>query len=331
MPDVMNMYRSSILIALLLLTTAVQAQRRLRVVELNGENLFYPEHHEGKNDLNYTPNGLLRWGFKRFHEKLENVARTLLAVGEEYPPDLVGLCEVEDDSVMVHLTRRTLLRNAGYRYVMTTASPDARGINVVLMYQPLSFHLLTSQEITVEPLRLLHPTRNILHVAGQVMNGDTLDVVVTHMPSKLGGDISEQYRRMVAQVIERVADSLREVRTHANILVMGDMNEGSQGEALQHLMQVGALTEPPARALNGAVGTYKYNGEWSQIDHIFYALTGNRIRIKEDSYVIADYPFLMEPDKKFGGRKPYRTYYGRKYRKAFSDHLPLRLDFELLP
>jgi endonuclease/exonuclease/phosphatase family metal-dependent hydrolase len=331
MPDVINMWRSSVLLALLLLTFSASAQRRLRVVEWNGENLFYPEHHEGKNDLNYTPDGILRWGFKRFHEKMENVARTILAVGEEYPPDVVGLCEVEDDSVMVHLTRRTLLRNLGYRYVMTTQSPDARGINVALLYQPLSFHLLASQEIAVESLRLLHPTRNVLHVVGLVMNGDTIDVVVTHMPSKLGGYVTEQYRCMVAQVIVHLTDSLRGVRVHPNILVMGDMNEVSKGEALQYLVEKGGLREPTVGALNGTKGGYKYNGEWSQIDHIFCILSGERIHLLEDSYKIVDYPFLMEPDKKFGGWKPFRTYYGRKYRKAFSDHLPLRMDLECLP
>jgi endonuclease/exonuclease/phosphatase family metal-dependent hydrolase len=327
----MSMWRSSVLLLLLFFVGNVQAQRRLRVVELNGENLFYPEHHEGKNDLNYTPDGILRWGFKRFHEKLENVGRTLLAVGEDFPPDLVGLCEVEDDSVMVHLTRRTLLRALGYRYVMTTQSPGARGINVALMYQPLSFRPVSSREIMVEALCLLHPTRNVLHVAGRVINGDTLDVVVAHMPSKLGGKVSEQYRFMAAQVVEYLADSLRKVRTRFNFLVMGDMNEDSRSDALQYLVQKTGVVEPVARALNGAKGTYKYNGVWSQIDHIFYGAFGGGIVPVADSYVIADYPFLLEPDKKFGGMKPFRTFYGRKYRKAFSDHLPLRLDLELLP
>lgn len=330
MPGVMSMWRSSILLVLMLLSTVLQAQNGLRVVELNGENLFYPEHKEGKNDLNYTPDGMLRWGFKRFHDKLENVACTLLAVGEAFPPDLVGLCEVEDDSVMVHLTRRTRLREVGYRYVMTTRSPDARGINVALMYQPLSFRLLEHREITVEPLKVLHPTRNVLHAWGKVINGDTLDVVVAHMPSKLGGEVSEQYRCMVAQVIVGIADSLRTVRSHFNFLVMGDMNEDSSATALQYLVQTGGLTEPTLHARSGSAGTYKYHGEWSQIDHIFYALSGSMAPVA-GSYTVEDYPFLLEPDKKFGGMKPYRTFNGRKYRKAYSDHLPLRLDLKILP
>lgn len=32
------------------------------------------------------------------------------------------------------------------------------------------------------------PTRDILHVMGQVASGDTLDVFVCHMPSRAGGE-----------------------------------------------------------------------------------------------------------------------------------------------
>ena len=36
-------------------------------------------------------------------------------------PDIVGLCEVENDSVLFDLTRRSLLRKARYEYVMTAS------------------------------------------------------------------------------------------------------------------------------------------------------------------------------------------------------------------
>jgi hypothetical protein len=35
--------------------------------------------------------------------------------------------------------------------------------------------------------------------------------------------------------------------------------------------------------------------------------------------------FLLEPDIKFGGMKPKRTYVGYKYQEGFSDHLPILL------
>ena len=53
------------------------------------------------------------------------------------PMLLVALCEVENDSVLFDLTKRSAIRTAGYEYVMTS-SPDERGIDVALMYQPFS-------------------------------------------------------------------------------------------------------------------------------------------------------------------------------------------------
>lgn len=47
------------------------------------------------------------------------MARVITAVGEWNPPALVGLCEVENDSVLRDLTQRSPLKELGYRYVMT--------------------------------------------------------------------------------------------------------------------------------------------------------------------------------------------------------------------
>ena len=45
---------------------------------------------------------------------------------------------------------------------------------------------------------------------------------------------------------------------------------------------------------------------------------------------IFDPDFLLEPDLKFGGVKPRRTYVGYKYQEGFSDHLPILLRVQLL-
>ena len=41
---------------------------------------------------------------------------------------------------------------------------------------------------------------------------------------------------------------------------------------------------------------------------------------------IIRHPFLLEEDEKYGGDKPFRTYYGMKYNGGYSDHLPIVLD-----
>ena len=98
-------------------------------VELNCENLFDYLHDEGKQDVEYLPESTRHWTKKRYWRKLNNIAQELLSCSEEGIPDMIALCEVENDSVMRDLTKRSLLRHAGYEYLMT-CSPDQRGIDV---------------------------------------------------------------------------------------------------------------------------------------------------------------------------------------------------------
>ena len=55
-----------------------------------------------------------------------------------------------------------------------TSSPDERGIDVALLYQPVSFRLLASQKIRIPSDSLgMRPTRDVLYVSGRVVSGDT--------------------------------------------------------------------------------------------------------------------------------------------------------------
>ena len=114
----------------------------LTFVELNCENLFDTRHDSLKNDVEFLPEGSYKWTPYRYWSKLNHLGQEIVAQSDLIP-DFVAMCEVENDSVMFDLTKRSLLRNAGYEYVMTS-SPDERGIDVALLYQPASFALLHS-------------------------------------------------------------------------------------------------------------------------------------------------------------------------------------------
>jgi hypothetical protein len=51
----------------------------------------------------------------------------------------------------------------------------------------------------------------------------------------------------------------------------------------------------------------------------------NRLNANPENASIVNLPFLLEEDKKFGGKKPYRTYNGFDYQGGFSDHFPVML------
>ena len=179
------------------------AQESFRVLFWNTENLFDCKDDPKKNDNEFLPEATRHWTYFRYRDKIKNLAKGIIASGTDYVPDLVGLCEVENDSCLYDLTRRSPLKEAGYRYVMTD-SPDQRGIDVALLYQRGSFKLIQHQSIRIPSRQIKKsPTRDILHVVGKVISGDTLDVMVCHFPSRSGGKAkSEVHRLLVAEILK---------------------------------------------------------------------------------------------------------------------------------
>lgn len=296
----------------------------LTFVELNCENLFDCQHDSLKQDTEWLPDGQRHWTPARYWRKLNNIGQELLSCQEEGLPDLVALVEVENDSVVFDLTRRSLLRNAGYRYLMTQ-SPDMRGIDVALLYQPTSFRPLCYDYLEVTPLEGMRPTRDILYVQGETMNRDTLHVFVVHAPSRFGGERPTRPNRQL--VMDRLMGAIRLLPADAKVVVAGDFNDYADSPSLVFLEQNGLHNvSRGAKGTHGAEGTYRYEGEWESIDHVL--VSSSLLEHVKQAYV-NDVPFLLEEEKKYGGVKPLRTFNGYRYQRGFSDHLPLVVRFQL--
>ena len=165
-----------------------QGQTDFRVMSYNVENLFDTKDDPFTADNDFLPSGNRHWTPGRFYHKLQQLAKVITAAGEWSTPALVGLCEVENDSVLVRLLNYTPLRRQHYRYCMTHGQ-DTRGINVALLYQRDKFRYRGHTEHPVRFTRKQHKhTRNILHVWGDVITGDRIDVFVCHFPSRYGGE-----------------------------------------------------------------------------------------------------------------------------------------------
>ena len=292
----------------------------LTFMELNCENLFDTRHDSLKNDLEFLPDGSYKWTPYRYWAKLNHLGQEIVAQSDPVP-DFVAMCEVENDSVMFDLTKRSLLRNAGYEYVMTS-SPDERGIDVALLYQPASFALLHSHSIRIKPLPDTRPTRDILYASGLLITGDTLHVFVVHAPSRRGGEqASRPYRLLVASQLAEAVDSVYAISRDAKIIIAGDFNDYADSPALQYLYEHHLINmSADAQGSHGAKATYRWHGEWRSLDQI---LCSPSLAARKQSSVIGDQPFLLEDDEKYGGKKPYRTYLGPRYLGGYSDHLPL--------
>lgn len=309
---------------------AQEEDASLLIVELNTENLFDTTHDSLKNDYDFLPDGNYHWSRHRYWQKVNRIGQTIIACGDGPKwrlPDLVALCEVENDSVLMAITKRSLLRKARYEYIMTH-SPDERGIDVALLYSPFSFAPVGSQSIRIIPVAGMKPTRDILYVKGRVITGDTLHVFVVHAPSRSGGEAqSRPYRLHVATALANAIDSVYSSSPEAKVIVTGDFNDYSNSPSLQLLYAHGLKNvSSEAKGHNGAKATYRYHGEWRSLDQM---LVSRNLKDNVAECWIGDYPFLLEPDEKYGGVKPRRNYYGPRYNNGFSDHLPLIMELIL--
>ncbi|MCH3969731.1 MAG: endonuclease [Prevotella sp.] len=304
----------------------------LTFAELNCENLFDTQHDSLKNDYEFLPGSNHHWTRTRYWRKLDHIGQEIIALGKDsahqwHLPDFVILCEVENDSVMRDLTRRSLLRHAKYEYFITR-SPDERGIDVALLYNPYAFLPIRHFSFRVHPLPGMRPTRDILYVSGRLSNGDTLHIFGVHAPSRMGGErASRPHRLLVERKLAEAIDSLRCQTPEARIIIAGDFNDYQDSPALKKLYSLG-LTDisREAKGKNGAKGTYRFRGEWGSLDHILCSQTAASPLI---DCSIGDLKFILEPDEKYGGVKPFRTYMGPAYRPGYSDHLPLVAKFKI--
>lgn len=307
----------------------------------NVENLFDTRDDPDKRDEDYLEGGFMRWNTWKYREKLRNITRVITAVGEMHPPALVGLCEVENDSVLYDLTQRSPLRAQDYHFIITH-SPDERGIDVALLYQRHQFCPLQINEYALRANKKgIRPTRNILHVTGKVISGDTLDVFVCHWPSRRGGaKESRPAREAVAALLKFRTDSLFLVRPSANILIMGDFNTTPTDQCLTHILKAECVTPSPKRdglynlflPCNDRTdtGTYKYKGIWEILDQFIVSgnllAEGNGLRIQNQRARIFRPEFLLTDDERYYGKKPFRTNTGPRFVGGFSDHLPIYLN-----
>ena len=296
----------------------------ITLVELNCENLFDCLDDSLKEDDEFLPDAPRHWTRSRYWRKLNNIGQELLSCSDRLP-DLVALVEVEGDTVMHDLVRRSLLRNAGYKYLMTE-SPDVRGLDVALMWQPSSFRPICYDTYEVPLVKDMRPTRDILYVQGETLGGDTLHVFVLHAPSRYGGEKeSRPFRRQVAGVMLPLLESLRGEK----VIVAGDFNDYDDSPTMRLYDEQGLVNVTAhAQGSHGAKGTYRYEGEWRSIDHV---LMSQELSTKVDTAYINDAPFLLEEEPRYGGKRPKRTYHGFNYRPAFSDHLPLVVKIRINP
>ena len=310
------------------------AQQEFRVMFYNVENLFDTYDDPHKNDNEFLPDGAMRWTNTRYYNHLRKTAQVINAIGEWGTPALCGLCEVENDTVLTHLLNRTPLKEQHYNYCITTGN-DLRGINVALIYQRDKFRYLGHSSERILFTNKNKRSRDILHVWGEVINGERLDIFVCHFPSRSGGEKETEPDRLdAAKLLRELCDSIYRIHPEPNIIVMGDFNDNPSDKSIQVIINgsskknalINLFGDP--KKLNYH-GSHKFQNEWSQLDQMMVSAHW-RMYLQDGSPRIYAADFLLSKKNSRGEQSPLRNFAGPIYKNGYSDHLPIVADF-LLP
>ena len=271
------------------------------VMTYNVENLFDTHQDEG-----------------RLFKKIHNIMQVVASADEL--PGLVGLCEVENDSL---LTRMTTGRYARLNYgFIHFESDDPRGIDVALLYRRDMFGVDTAWQFAAMGIR-----RQMLYARLLSRQGRTLHVVQAHLPSRRGGAVATSHlRERCAATIHHLTDSIFATDAHAIIIVMGDMNDNPTDRSMsQSLGALPANNEPVDTLLYNICwrlqeegrGSYYHQGEWSMLDQII--VSGAALSEFGWQAEVMDLEWLKEENG-----APRRCHKGDFYNGGVSDHFPVR-------
>ena len=311
----------------------------------NLENLFDTIVDPDTNKIlqeDFTPKSSKQWNSKKYYSKLDNMAEVISQIGvSKSVPDgaaVLGVCEIENKSVLDDLVAHEKLKNKNYQIVHYD-SPDKRGIDVGFLYQPKYFKVTSSKSFTLTlPDNDHFFTRDQLLVSGE-LNGEKIHFIVCHWPSRRGGQKASSHKRIAAgELAKSIVDSLTKEDPLAKVLVMGDLNDDpvdpSVREAMSSVgkikkMEAGDMFNPMEPLFKLGIGTLGYNDAWNLFDQM--VITSGLIS-KDNSFSSYSYftakvfnnSFLKNSSGRFEGF-PFRTYSYGKFINGYSDHFPVYL------
>ncbi len=319
-------------------STSKTAKQPFVAMFYNVENLFDTQNDPKTNDDEYTPTGKVPWTEERLETKIKHIGQVMTDITSPAMPDLVGFAEVENLQVLEMVTSSALLSKTNYSIVHYD-SPDERGIDVALLYNPQTFTVISS-----EPLKVVLPqndrTRDILYVKGKLKSGEVLHVFINHWPSRReGSEISEAKRMAAASVLRAKINAIQKLEKSANILVLGDFNDEPSDNSITKGLN--ALSpDQPANGNNLYSMLYPqfkkgegslYYKDWDLFDQII--VSGNLLTRKKGFHTSLNDASIFKAEyllfkNKSGDSRPNRTM-GEKYFGGYSDHLPVLVKFSL--
>jgi hypothetical protein len=338
----------------LLTATIVSGQNEpVRIAFWNMENFFDPFVDSTKAYNAFTEDGMQHWTKTRFYKKRNNMYKAILAMSENRPLGILGMCEVENEYVLSSLFEQTPLKKYNYRWVHYEG-PDKRGIDPAIVYSLDHFTLVESAVFPYyNPEDTAYHSRDILYakfvavevpepVEGPTHTADTIHVFVNHWPSRYSGELETVGSRSCsAAILRSKVDSIVAAAPEGyqpKVIMMGDLNDCPTDPSVYDVLRARHPSEMEEGCfINlfgkndglGFEGTLKHQTDWQIFDQIIVTpgvMNAEGLHYQEGSARIFHADFMLEDDETYHGKKLFRTYIGPRYFGGFSDHLPVYID-----
>lgn len=302
----------------------------------NLENLFDTIHDAGKNDYEYLPRGVMKWGSTKYANKIKNMATVLRDMSAGIQPmglAAVGVSEIENRRVLNDLVSHEVLADRAWNFIHLEG-PDTRGIDCALLYNPKLFKPETSCLVpyTKANSNKATRTRGFLVVSGS-MAGERIHIIVTHWPSRYS---KSPARERAGVLVRSVKDSLLSAEPDSKVVIMGDMNDNPDNKSMKtclgafreqnQVKQPSDLYNPWWNILrNKGMGTIKYRGKWNLFDQIIVNgnLLGNdNTTLKFYKSEIFSRSYMLQQKGKYKDL-PKRTHADGVWLNGYSDHFPV--------
>jgi predicted extracellular nuclease len=305
----------------------------------NLENLFDIETAPRSDKLKRSIQSELKgWNQKVLENKLSQLSKIILQMNEQRGPDILGICEVESESVLKKLVNKINLPERKYK-IAHEDTKDGRGIDVAFIYDSNKFVL--KKQFSQWVLKR-NATRDIFQINLKIKNSEVEVVCVgNHWPARIGGVYeTEPYRIIAAETLsyfhQRIAE---EMGKNTPILVMGDFNDepfdraiidyalGSSNKGSVSRSKSPKLFNPMWKLVANGQYTHVYGSEYTMLDQF---MVSKGLLQKKGELVIRDDSITVGKFKENStGKKPKR--FGRPSKKSsfndkgYSDHFPISI------
>ena len=285
----------------------------------NVENLFDLENDPNKRDDEFAAGGKKNVTREIYDLKIKRSVEVLTDLNV----DILGLCEVENISVLNDLNRN--YKKKDYK-IIHFDSPDERGIDNALLYDEDRFFIIASSAIE-NNLGSDDKTRDIIYVKGMYLDVP-LHIFVNHWPSNYGGkEKAIPKRKVTAELLISKIKVIQKNDKLADIILLGDFNEDPSDENVKNLERLGFINQMSPLMVEEGKGTYVYKGKDHYYDQIIISSglkTKQGLWVLNDSISILDKPKYRQQKGRYK-HYPFRFWAGNKLLGGYSDHLAVKI------